>query len=91
MRQWFQSPTTDTRRALGAHTANVDAGLAVPVVHVSAEDLPEPPVVALADEVEIDVAEQGPRAEPDTRPTLGPGAAPWIGGAEWPGRSRAQA
>ncbi len=58
MRQWFQSPTTDTLRALGAHTAN-DTPRPLPRAHVGAEDLPEPPVLTLADEVQIDITEQG--------------------------------
>ena len=60
--QPFQSPTTRTARAEGAHTAN--AVPSAPWWHpgVGAEHRPEALVAALADQVDVEVAERGPEA-----------------------------
>ena len=56
--QPFQSPTTRTARAFGAHTANDVPVHALVRADVRAEHLPEAAVAALADQEEVDVAER---------------------------------
>ena len=51
-------------RAFGAHTAKLHAVHAVAAESVSSEDLPQPAVAALAEQVEIDRPGSAPRAVP---------------------------
>ena len=63
-----KSPVTRTPRAFGAHTANEvpgdRPGRRVVGAHVRAEHLPQPLVPALADQVQVDLAE---RRQPPVR------------------------
>ena len=58
--QKFQSPTTRTAWALGAHTANDTPGQPVVDPGVGAEHLPQPAVPALAEEVQVELADRRP-------------------------------
>ncbi len=59
--QKFQSPTTRTARALGAQTANATPAMPVVRPGVGAEHLPQPAVAALAEQVQVELAERRPR------------------------------
>ena len=55
--QWLKSPMTRTPRALGAHTANAVPVTIAVLLHVRAEHLPQVLVPALADQVQVHLAQ----------------------------------
>ncbi len=57
--QPLKSPTTLTRRALGAHTANEQPRTPSTSRRVRAEAVVEPVVVALGEEVQVEFAQDG--------------------------------
>ena len=60
--QKLKSPTTETGAAAGAQTANAVPAHALELEHVRAEALPQLLVAALADQVQVELADRGQEA-----------------------------
>ena len=59
--QLFQSPTTDTSEALGAHTAKrtpCESAVCIDDEPLRAEQLPQPPVGSLAEQVQVELTDR---------------------------------